>query len=139
MRLTKNTSKDLWSAAADGRQIRGYAVVSYRAVQFNATGLAFALFQASCDPVCLLFTTGITASQGGRRRASGLQGLDQKFGTSLGEVAIGSVRRRYGCPALSTTNLDVWYLFPLAGVYRNAPNDWAKLTKAGYNHEDSRY
>jgi hypothetical protein len=27
---------DLWSAAADGRQIRSYAVASYRAVQFNA-------------------------------------------------------------------------------------------------------
>jgi three-Cys-motif partner protein len=30
---------------------------------------------------------------------------------------------------LGTTKLDVWYLFPLSGVYRNAPNDFAQLTK----------
>lgn len=30
---------------------------------------------------------------------------------------------------LGKTKLDVWYLFPLSGVYRNAPNDFAKLTK----------
>jgi three-Cys-motif partner protein len=29
---------------------------------------------------------------------------------------------------LGKTLLDVWYLFPLAGVYRNAPLDWAQLT-----------
>jgi three-Cys-motif partner protein len=28
---------------------------------------------------------------------------------------------------LAKTKLDIWYLFPLAGVYRNAPNDWAQL------------
>jgi three-Cys-motif partner protein len=28
---------------------------------------------------------------------------------------------------LGKTKLDVWYLFPLAGVYRNAPNDWGQL------------
>lgn len=61
MRFSRNPLKDLWSAAADGRQIRGYAIVSYRAVQFNATGLAFALFQAPCDPV--VFPPGIAASQ----------------------------------------------------------------------------
>jgi len=30
--------------------------------------------------------------------------------------------------ALAKSKLDVWYLFPLSGVYRNAPRDWAKLT-----------
>jgi three-Cys-motif partner protein len=28
---------------------------------------------------------------------------------------------------LGKTKLDVWYLFPLAGVYRNAPNNWSQL------------
>ncbi len=30
---------------------------------------------------------------------------------------------------LGKTKLDVWYLFPLSGVYRNAPNELAKLTE----------
>ena len=36
-------------------------LLRYRAVQFNATGLACALFQAPCDPV--VFPPGIAASQ----------------------------------------------------------------------------
>lgn len=31
--------------------------------------------------------------------------------------------------AISRTKLDVWYLFPLSGVFRNAPHDQAKLTE----------
>jgi three-Cys-motif partner protein len=30
--------------------------------------------------------------------------------------------------ALGKTHLDVWYLFPLAGVFRNAPLNWSKLS-----------
>jgi three-Cys-motif partner protein len=31
--------------------------------------------------------------------------------------------------AISRTKLDVWYLFPLSGVFRNAPHDQSKLTE----------
>lgn len=30
---------------------------------------------------------------------------------------------------IGKTNLDLWYLFPLSGVYRNAPNDHSQLTR----------
>ena len=35
--------------------------------------------------------------------------------------------------AVASTKLDVWYLFPLAGVYRNAPIDKDKLTSEKRN------
>lgn len=41
------------------------------------------------------------------------------FGNSVGWETIKAIAR---------TNLDLWYLFPLSGVYRNAPNDHAQLT-----------
>jgi len=41
------------------------------------------------------------------------------FGNSVGWETIRAIGR---------TKLDLWYLFPLSGVYRNAPNDYSQLT-----------
>lgn len=59
-----------------------------------------------------------TTSWQGHRSTRGVIFLDP-FGNSADWTTI---------EAISRTKLDVWYLFPLSGVYRNAPNDWAKLT-----------
>lgn len=41
------------------------------------------------------------------------------FGNSVGWETLQAIAR---------TKLDLWYLFPLSGVYRNAPNDHAQLS-----------
>jgi three-Cys-motif partner protein len=59
-----------------------------------------------------------TTSWQGSRGTRGVIFLDP-FGNSVDWSTI---------QELGKTKLDVWYLFPLSGVYRNAPNDPSKLT-----------